>query len=118
MKALILDKDEDYIDIMSDILFNEKITCEGTNNIEDAIKLIKEKYYDILILDLYFPEDKFNTLINEAKRKGTYIILATIFSNIKDSRVDYILEKPFDLNDIRELLRNIKCKKKIKVKVV
>lgn len=110
MKALIVDIDEDYLDIMKEILAREGIICDIARSIEIAIDMIKNEDYDLIITELYFRRDLLEEFFRIARMKNCKIIATTVLNELNGFDVDFLIEKPFDLKVIREILGRIKYK--------
>ncbi|RUM61027.1 MAG: sigma-54-dependent Fis family transcriptional regulator [Persephonella sp.] len=118
MRALVLDDEKNILDIL-EILFNEfDIKMDKANSVKDAKELMKKNIYDIAFIDLRLPDGSGLEILKELKNKypKTEIVMITAYASpetaveaLKLGAFDYI-SKPFDINKIRLLIRNLKDK--------
>jgi DNA-binding NtrC family response regulator len=106
---LIVDDEEDFLDTLSSRLKKRGIDASGVKSGEEALVKIKEKPYDVVILDIKMPGgmDGIETL-REIKRLEplTEVLLLTGHASVETSiegmklgAFDYLL-KPIKLEDL------------------
>lgn len=113
MKILIVDDEENIRKVIREYCEAENFTCFEADNGEDAIKLIKENIYDLLVLDIMMPKmDGYEVLKQIPKEKR----IPTIILSARDEEYDILqgfdlgtddyLTKPFSP---KELIARIKA---------
>ena len=117
-RVLLVDDEEDFLESLSRRLETRGLKVTGATRGEEAVKLVDHQDFDAIILDLAMPGmDGLETLkrIRE-KAPESEIIMLTGHSSIKSSveamklgAEDY-LEKPFDINDLLEKIKEAKNK--------
>ncbi len=118
MKALVVDDEKSLVDIFSIVLKEFGFDVDFSFSFHEAEKLIKENFYDFAILDLKLPDGSGLDLLRLLKNKNenTEVVVVTAYSSpetaveaIKTGSYDYI-SKPFDINHLRRIVKNIKQK--------
>jgi len=117
---LIIDDEKDFLDIIA-----ERIRAHGMNvctasAVEDALNLVEEKSFDVVIMDFMMPGmNGFQTIkAIKGKKPGVQIILLTGYvpddqrSEARALGVLDVIEKPPDLKDLIGKIRNIKTLKR------
>lgn len=113
MKILIVDDEENIRKVIREYCEAENFTCFEADNGEDAIELIKENIYDLLVLDIMMPKmDGYEVLKQIPKEKR----IPTIILSARDEEYDILqgfdlgtddyLTKPFSP---KELIARIKA---------
>lgn len=84
---LVVDDDKDIRELITVYMQTENFSVDKASNGEEALKLIKEKSYDIVLLDIMMPKvDGLQTLI-EIRKKYT---MPVIFLTAKNDEIDMI----------------------------
>lgn len=86
----------------------------------EALKLIKEHSYDVVVTDLSMPEISGMTVLEEAlKKEGTEVIMMTAYGSVesaveamKKGAADYLL-KPFSLEELGLAIKRVVEKQKL-----
>jgi DNA-binding NtrC family response regulator len=109
--VLIVDDEEDFLDTLMNRLKKRGIDTAGCSSGEKAIELIKDKLFDVVILDIKMPGgmDGIETLREIKKiRPDTEILLLTGHGSVetsvegmKEGAFDYLL-KPIKLEALLE----------------
>lgn len=107
VSILIVDDEEVMRDFLQDVLdsFNVEIACDG----EEAISMLEEKEYDLIITDMKMPGKSGEDVVHFAKEKypdSKIIIISgysTLYSVSNTLRygVNAFLSKPFTIKQIR-----------------
>ncbi|MBW2609760.1 MAG: response regulator [Deltaproteobacteria bacterium] len=107
--VLVVDDEKDFLETLVNRLKKRKIVTHGLESGEEAVKMIKEKDFDVVILDIKMPGgmDGIETLRELKKLKPlTEVILLTGHASVETSiegmklgAFDYIL-KPVKLEDL------------------
>jgi len=107
-KILIADDERTIRETVSMILNEEGYDTNAVSNGKEALELLEEKNYDILITDIKMPEMDGMELINQSFKicPQTSVIIITAHGSIESAidalrkgAFDYIL-KPFDFDDM------------------
>jgi DNA-binding NtrC family response regulator len=113
-KVLLVDDEEDFTDALSKRLEARNLKVKTVNRGEDAIQMVDEHSFDVIILDLSMPGmDGLETLqrIKESHPDAEIIILtghASVKNSVRAMKIgaEDLLEKPVDitalLNKIEE----------------
>ncbi len=126
MKALVVDDEKSLLDIFKIVLKEFGFDIDFALSYKEAEKLIKENYYDFAILDLRLPDGSGLDLLRLIKNKNskTEVVIVTAYSSsetaveaIKTGSYDYI-SKPFDIEQLRRIVKNIKQKLEIEKNLV
>ena len=107
-KVLLVDDEEDFISTLSQRLKVRGLTVAGATGGEEALKLVEEEPFDIIVLDLAMPGmDGLETLkiIKENHPDAEIIMLSghgTVKTSIEAMKLgaDDFLEKPVDLKEL------------------
>ena len=107
IKALIVDDDQSICDMLSLFLESKGISTDYAYTGEDALNLLKEKKYDLLIVDQNLPDMKGSELVRRAEIKNAYIVLLTgdysketIEEITRTKGINEFIGKPFRLEQI------------------
>ncbi|RJP93765.1 MAG: response regulator [Desulfobacteraceae bacterium] len=122
-KVLIVDDEVDFLNLMSERLKTRDMDVSTATNAKEALKMIDEKFYDAVVLDLQMPEmDGLETLkIMKEKNPDIQIILltghATVEKGIEAMKLGAmdLLEKPAELSTIIDRIKHAKAEKIILV---
>lgn len=128
-RVLVVDDEENITEVVSLFLKSKGYFVTTAKNGEEALKILKEDYYDLVISDVRMPKMDGLALLNEIKKlKGNIVtIMLTGFATIdtavdamKLGAFDYVV-KPFSINEIlnavkradekfRDMIENIQLK--------
>lgn len=110
---LVVDDEGDFLETLINRLNKRKITATGCASGEDAVRLVRESPFDVVVLDIKMPGgmDGIQTLREIKKiRSETEVILLTGHASLETSMegmqhgaCDYLL-KPIKLEDLLEKL--------------
>lgn len=118
-KVLIVDDEKDFLDIMSERLRVRGIDVSVTTSAENALTMIDEEPYDVLIIDFMMPGmDGFKTLkALKTHRPDVQVILYTAYipeekatEALKLGALD-VIEKPADLDLLTRMIFDAKQRK-------
>ena len=114
MKSILLVEDETIMrESLQDWLTDNGYEVETAEKGEQALEIIEEQDFGLLILDLKLPGKDGVTVLQEAKQKKpqlkgiiitAYPSVQTVVESFKEGAIDY-LTKPFDLNHLEELIQ-------------
>ena len=125
MKAIIVDDEINIQEILSILLEDFGFHVDRASNKNEAEKLISQNYYDLALLDLRLPDGSGIEILKKLKEKNpkTEAVIITAFASsdtaveaIKLGAYDYI-SKPFELNELRLIIRNVKNKLELEKKL-
>lgn len=111
--VLVVDDEKDFVQTLIKRLHRRGVTCEGVFTGEEAVEKIKERKFDIVLLDMKLPGmDGNNTLIEIKKiRADTQVIILTGHASaneglegMKNGAIDYLM-KPVEFESLYEKLR-------------
>lgn len=84
---LVVDDDKDIRELISVYLKSEDFYVDKACNGEEALKIIEENHYDLVLLDIMMPKmDGLETLINIRKK----FMMPVIFLTAKNQEVDLL----------------------------
>lgn len=107
-KVLVIDDDVYVRDALSNILTQKGFLVDKAENGLEGLKLIKERDYDVLLIDLVMPEMGGIELLRELNKENidTLAIVITAFAAVdtaveamKLGAIDYIT-KPFNIDEL------------------
>jgi len=118
-RVLLVDDERDFLDIMAERIRVRGMDVTATTSAEDAVKMVEDGSYDVVILDLMMPAmDGFKALkLLRNTRPEVQIILLSgdvpqekCIEAIKLGALD-VIEKPADLNLLIKRIKNAKAGK-------
>jgi DNA-binding response OmpR family regulator len=108
MRMLIVEDESVVANHLKNTLAKNKDTVHVAINGEDAIKMIKDTVYDVILLDYHLPGKSGLEVMNAAKEISpkTRIIMLTGYPFMKETiakfaGVDDYLQKPLDIEEIQ-----------------
>jgi two-component system response regulator PilR (NtrC family) len=118
MRALIVDDEQNIRKVLNVLLKEDGLEVYEASNVIDANSLIKENCFDIAIIDLRLSDGSGIDILRTIKEQNpeTVVLIVTAFAStetaiaaMKLGAYDYVT-KPFNLDEIRIVLKNIKEK--------
>jgi len=108
--ALIVDDDPSVREILKVILKRDGWNVETAGDGDDAIRLLGEKPYNVILLDLLMPRTNGEAVIEFIKsrsiRTPVVVVSAVVESVALDPQIVRVaLQKPFEIRDLRDVLR-------------
>ncbi len=116
IRVIIVDDESDVSEVLCEFLKIKGIEVVGRgNNGQDAFELFKKFKPDVVLMDLVMPNyDGFYGLkkIRELDPKSKIMIISASLTTsyvkrLLELNVDSISLKPYDLNDVVELIHNV-----------
>lgn len=112
-QVLIVDDNPHMSSLLSDILDFFDYKAVGAKDGEEALKLLTDKSFDMVITDLRMPRMGGMDLLRSIKEKfsGLPVVVITGFgtdssrSDALTAQADGFLPKPFKVEEIKELLK-------------
>jgi CheY-like chemotaxis protein len=83
-EVLVVDDDDNYLNLMGQILREESLSYRLVNNGNEALELIQEKVPDIIILDIMMPEKDGFSVIDEIDHHKEWKDISIIVVTSKD----------------------------------
>ncbi len=122
MKILGIDDNEDLLELCETYLNSVGHEYTGINNGKEGLQAIKDKKFDVVLLDLSMPEfsgtDVIDALVKEDITKKQKVVIFTATSPTKEEIEDFlekgahsILKKPVDPDDLAEFIHKIESEK-------
>lgn len=111
MKVLVLDDDDDLTEALCQILATRNLAVDRSASAPQAVELVKENHYDLILLDFALPQHDGIWFMRNAKLPRTTKVLL-ITGHIERKMINAMFElgacgymiKPFDEE---ELVRNL-----------
>ncbi|SMP18469.1 two-component system, NtrC family, response regulator PilR [Desulfurobacterium pacificum] len=125
MEALILEDERSLQEILKILLEEFSFNVTSAYTVEEAQNYLKSNFFDIALIDLRLPDGNGMEIAREIKKHSpeTEIVIITAFASAETIKeafelgvYDYI-EKPFKLEDLRLIIRNLKDKVELKKQV-
>jgi DNA-binding NtrC family response regulator len=124
-KVLIVDDEKDFLDIISERISARGMDVSTATSAEDAFNMVEKRSFDVVIMDFMMPAlDGFKALkLMKARQPEVQIILLS--GNVpEETRIEAkalgaldVFEKPPDLNDLIQKIKNAKkAQKKVRGK--
>ncbi len=117
-KILIVDDEKMICEEFRDILQEDNHEVDIALRGEEAIKMVEEKQYDLVFLDVLMPRMEGRQIFEEIKKVSQVpvAIMSGYMPPNKEREVLALgaiacLKKPLDLNRIRSLLRSVEAQK-------
>jgi two-component system cell cycle sensor histidine kinase/response regulator CckA len=115
-KANILAVDDEpvILELIKEILCNDGHTVDTTTSANDALKMIKEKRYDLLISDVKMPEMTGIELIKKVKKIDSELAKRVVVSTgdssaaeAENKEIKTYLLKPFTVDGLKRAIANV-----------
>ena len=115
-KVLIVDDEKDFLDIIAERIRARGIDVSTTTSAEDAIHMVEEKSYDVIIMDFMMPGmNGFQTLKAIKEKKPEVQIILLTGNVLEEMRIEAkelgvldVIEKPPDLKDLIQKIKKAK----------
>lgn len=113
-RLLIIDDELTIIELFQILLSKNLFEIHSATSLETAVKLLNEKKFDIIFLDLNLPNisgvKSIDVIKEYIKNKNTKIIALTAFALKNDMEIlrsegfDFYLTKPFNIDDLLKVI--------------
>jgi two-component system response regulator PilR (NtrC family) len=126
LRALIVDDEPNIQEILDIILDEFNIERYKASSYKEALELIDKHYFDIALVDLRLPDGSGIDILKKLKEKNpqTEVLIITAYASsetavetMKLGAYDYVV-KPFDINELRLKIRNLKEKIELERKIL
>ena len=113
-RVLVADDDPAIRQLVCSIMRRERIVVDAAADGLEAIELIKQHYYSVILLDLMMPRlDGFGVVEHLKANPGMFkpvVLVISAYADQKFKRVDPnmvagVLRKPFEVADLGNLVR-------------
>jgi len=120
-KVLLVDDEEDFLETMMERMQARGLDVSTTTSATDALKMVEEKSYDAIIMDLMMPELEGIKALKALKDKrpelqiillSGYVTLEQVIEAMRLGAIDFI-EKPADLEALTEKIKEAQIQKKM-----
>ena len=111
--VLIVDDDEDMLEVISTSLEKEGYHAVTAQTGEEALKKLKESFFDVAIVDIKMPDTsgvEVSKAIKESSPNTTIVMITghatveTAVETLKGGAYDYIT-KPFKMDNLKKIIR-------------
>jgi CheY-like chemotaxis protein len=111
-KILVIEDEQDVLELLKDILIDNGHEVETATHGRQGLKMFSEHHFDLVFTDLGMPEMSGWQVAKEVKKinKETPVALITGWevqldqSELKKSGVNLLVNKPFQVDEIRRLV--------------
>jgi len=118
MNILIVEDDVAVTSVLTETIQRLGYRAENADTCKDALKKVKQKRFDLILLDIFFPDGEGHRLIPQFKQlcPGIGIITMTGYNTrelemeVRQQGILYYMIKPFDPMALKELLDHISRK--------
>ena len=122
MKILGIDDNEDLLNLCEITLSSEGHEYTGINNGREGLQAIKDKKFDLLLLDLSMPEfsgaDVIDALVKEGIMNKQKVVILTAASPTKEEIEDFlekgahsVLKKPYDPDALAKFVSKLESER-------
>jgi len=122
MKILGIDDNEDLLSLCEIALISDGHEYTGINNGKEGIQAIKDKKFDLLLLDLSMPDfsgaDVIDALVKEGVMNKQKVIIFTATSPTKkeidlflEKGAHSVLKKPIDPDDLSKFIHKLESER-------
>ncbi|MDI6801491.1 MAG: sigma-54 dependent transcriptional regulator [Thermodesulfovibrionales bacterium] len=118
MKAIVIDDEQNIRKVLKIILSEENFEVHEASCVKDANSLMSKHYFDLAIVDIRLPDGSGIDVLRTIKEQNpdSVVLVITAFTSteaaitaMKLGAYDYVI-KPFNLDEIRIVLKNMKEK--------
>lgn len=111
MNILILEDDLGTLNAITLILQLEGFNCFLSSTVEAALLILKENCIDCALIDYYIQCESAEVVVKELKLQGIPFTIMSAWPNLSLPGVGAILAKPFELDQLYEIILSIRNKK-------
>ena len=122
MKILGIDDNKDLLNLCEIALSSEGHEYTGIDNGREGLQTIKDKKFDLLLLDLSMPDfsgmDVINALVEEGIMNKQKVVILTATSPTKkeidlflEKGAHSVLKKPIDPDDLSEFVHKLESER-------
>ncbi len=125
MNILVVEDDIAEASVLTESIKRWGYSVETSATGKDALKKIRQKKFDLVLLDILLPDCKGHKLIPQFKQMWPEIGIVTMTGynsrelelKIRQQRIVYYMIKPFSLKELKEVLdhNSKKIRKEVKI---
>lgn len=110
-KILYIEDEPDLIELATSFFEDEKLPIDHCSSVKDAINLIKQNQYDVIISDVQLPDGNGHELFDIIKRdslfSGKFILVTGNLHSGREAnhRYDQVIYKPIDFFGLIDIVR-------------
>jgi DNA-binding NtrC family response regulator len=118
MNILIVEDNIDVSSVLMESIQHWGYSAENADTCKDALGKVKEKRFDLILLDIFLPDGKGHRLIPQFKELWPDAGIVTMTSyntrelemEVREQGIFYYMIKPFETKSLKELLDHISHK--------
>jgi DNA-binding NtrC family response regulator len=118
MNILIVENDIAFASVLTESIQAWGHNPEKSNTGKDALKKVRQKRFDLVLLDIFLPDCKGHELIPQFREMCPDIVVITMTGynsrelewEARQKGILYYMIKPFDMNELKVLLDHISKK--------
>ncbi|MBW1857994.1 MAG: response regulator [Deltaproteobacteria bacterium] len=118
MNILIVEDDIDVNSVLTEIIQYWGYSAENADTCKDALSKVKEKRFNLILIDIFLPDGKGHRLIPQFKELWPDIGIVTMTGyntrelemEVREQGILYYMIKPFETKSLKELLDHISRK--------
>jgi CheY-like chemotaxis protein len=110
-RVLVVDDDEGIRGLLTSVLRRRDLVVDEAANGADALDLLRQNIYSVVLLDLLMPNiDGFGVLdeLDSALAPPVVLVITgadrSLFKRLDPQRIHGVLRKPFDVDDLASLV--------------
>jgi PAS domain S-box-containing protein len=109
-RVLVVDDEPNILDVMEEFLTSEGYEVSCTSTVSEALELLRTREFDVVFTDYIVQNAKGTEVVNYCRnhfsRNACRVYLITGYSEERPLNADGIINKPFGLHDIRQILNS------------
>ena len=118
MNILIVEDDVAVTSVLTETIQRWGYRAENADTCKDALKKVKQKRFDLILLDIFLPDGKGHEIIPQFKELWPDVGIVTMTGyntrelemEVRQQGILYYMIKPFDPMALKELLDHISRK--------
>ena len=119
MNILIVEDDVDVASVLTETFQHWGYSAENVDTGKGALKKVKQKRFDLILLDIFLPDGKGHELIPKLKELWPKVGIVTMTGynsrelemEVREQGILYYMVKPFEIKSLKELLDHISQKR-------
>ena len=123
MNILIVENDIDESSVLTESIQRWGYNIANARTGKDALKKVKQKRFDLILLDIFLPDGKGHEIIPQFKELWPDVGIVTMTGHntrelemeVREQGILYYMVKPFETKSLKELLDHISHKYSKKV---
>lgn len=123
MNILIVEDDIDVSSVLTESIHHWGYSAENADTCKDALDKVKQKRFDLILLDIFLPDGEGHLLIPQFKELLPDVGIVTMTgyntreleTHVREQGIIYYMVKPFEIKSLKALLDHISHKYSKKV---